>query len=137
MAFFFIWRSCKWSDVFFRVNNSTRQLLFLEQLFLQRSYVFLKSSFSRTVASSQQLFFQNFYFTSTEQHFPENRQFFKRVTFSEQLVFWWSNFFKLRSIINFFRTDTLSIKVLLQKRYFFRRSTFWKKLIFQKRNIPQ
>ena len=43
--FFFKWRSCIWSDVFFRVTNSTRQLLFMEQLFLQRSYFFWRAPF--------------------------------------------------------------------------------------------
>ena len=39
--------------------------------------------------------------------------------------------------ISFFIIVTFSIKVLLQTRFFFTTATFWKKLIFQKSNIPR
>ena len=130
------------SSHFFSVTTSTQQLLLRSSYFF-RTTAFLRSSFFRTVTFSQQLFFQNSYFqskTSTEQLLlessmkngnilHENRKFFKRVTF-------W-NLFGGGIVQNkdIYRRAASLKQVLLHSIDFFRKESFWKKLIFQKSNI--
>ena len=88
---------------------------------------------------------------STEQLLLKDRKFDRAIISSKQVLFWLRNLFRIKiskeellswstypcRAFNFFRTATLSTKVLLQERFFFRTAIFWdKKLIFQKSNIP-
>ena len=109
------------------------------------------NSFSRAVASRQQLLFQNSYFIRSKlrlsSHFlridsclgqyfvgtatfwveklVQNKDIYRRATFFKQV---------LPHRKNVFRTGTFS-KVVPQKRYFYRTATFWRKLIFFRKAI--
>ena len=107
---------------------------FSGQLFLQRSCFFLKRSFFRSVTSLQQLSFQNSYFLreiSTEQALLVNRKFFMLVNFRNSYLFG-AGIVQNRDI---YRRATFSNQVLLHSVNFFRKTTFWKKLMFQNSNI--
>ena len=91
----------------------------------QRSYffraaAFLRSSFFRTVNFSQLLF----------QPLLENRKLFRAVTFRNN-HFLAEELFRKKDI---YRRATFSKQVLLHIINFFRKATFWKKLIIQKSN---
>ena len=78
--------------------------------------------------------------------------FFRVTTSTQQLLFWDSYFFRTAAFFPFFRTVTFLQEfqdkdiqkranflkqLLLHNMNFFRKDRFWKKLIFQKSNIPQ
>ena len=93
-----------------------------------RSFLFQNNHLFAAVIFSQYLLFQSK--TFTEQPLLEKRQFFRADTFRN------TDFFGGETVSNkeIFRRGPFSNEELL--RNFFRRVTFWKKLIFQKSNIP-
>ena len=126
------------STHFFQVTISTQQLF---------SNCFWSSFFFRAVAffwgatfSEQALFCISYFFRiatfqskrSTEQALLENRNFFRTVTFRNSYLFG-GEFVKNKDI---YRSATFSKQVLPHTINFSWRATFWKKVIFQKSNIP-
>ena len=107
---------------FFRVTTST-QVTLSQQLIFQSCCFF---SFFRTVTFSQQLVFQNSFF------FRGNILFFRISTSLWQLLFGTAIFslfrVKITNFFSFFRKQ-----VLLHSINFFRKVSFSKKLIFQKK----
>ena len=91
---------------------------------------FRNSHFLAACFSSEYLVFRSE--TSIEQPLLENRKFFRAVTF-------WNNFFFDGGIV---KIKHVCSELLFRSRYFwpcisfFRRATFSKQLIFQKRIIP-
>ena len=110
------------------------------------------NSFSRAVASRQQLLFQNSYFIRSKlrlsshflridsclgQYFVGTATFWVEKLVQKKDIYRRATFFKqvLPHRKKFFRTGTFSTKVLPQKRYFYRTATFWRKLIFFRKAI--
>ena len=114
---------------FFRVTTSTQQLHFRSSCFFRTAAFF---SLFRTVTFSQQLFFQNCFFFRAKILYSSH---FLRIKSSLwQLLFGTAVFPCLGW--RYLKRATFSKQVLLYSIKFFRKATFWKKQIFQKRNIP-
>ena len=124
------------TSYFFRVTTSTQQLLFRISYFFRAAAFFF-----------EELFFQN-------SHFFRSSYFFRKATFSERnfypaATFWEWKFFRAVTFQNsyllaeeLFRIKISTEELPFRSRYFctasnfIRKDTFWKKLIFQKSNIP-
>ena len=153
------------NSYFFAAAISSEQLHFSRELFFKKSRffavviffriaTFLEQNLYRAASSSEWLILQDSYFVGTAtfwmKEFVQNKDIYRTAIFLKQVLLH-SN--------HFFRTDSFSTKVLFQSRYFFtqrynfciiillllvqyfmsmffRTVTFWKKLIFQKSNIP-
>ena len=120
------------SSHFFRVTTSTQQLLFRDSYFFRTAAFF---PFFRTVTFSQDLFFQNSFIFGAK--LLQSRHFLK-ISSLRQLHFGTAILSggtvqdkDIQKRANF------SKQVLLHSIDFFRKDRFWKKLIFQKSNIPQ
>ena len=101
----------------FQINT---RVTFPEQPFLQSRCFFLRSFFFETVTFSLHFFFfQNSYFQRAK-HLPSNH--ILRI----------GNSF---GIVTYSR-GTLSKQILLHSINFFKKARFWKKLLFQKINLP-
>ena len=144
-----------WKNVFFTLfqSNCFDTSYFLGVVISSDQLLFLISSFSRAVASPQQLFFQNSYLIRAKllssSHFlrigsclgqyfvwtatflveklVQNKDIYRRATLLKQV---------LPHCINIYRTEIFLAKLLLQIRNFFRTATFWKRPIFRKSSIP-
>ena len=117
------------SSHFFRVTTSAQQLLFRGTYFFRTAAFF---PFFRTVTFSQQLFFQNSFFFRAK--ILQSSHFLRIRSPLCQLLFGTAAFSLFRIKIS--KRALSSKQVLLHSINFFRKATFWKKLVFQKSNIP-
>ena len=102
----------------------------MDKLFLQSS-CFLRSSFFKTVTSSQQLFFQNSYFFRAKllprSHFLRIESFFGLLLFVAATI--------LAGVL--FRIKISTERLLFRSRHFFTASTFSGELHFGKSNFSE
>ena len=115
------------SSHFFMVTTLTKQLFFRSSYFFRSScllkeFLFQNSHFFTAVIFSEQLLFQSK--TFTEQ--PLTGSSLGQLLFEIGIVY----------NKNIYIRATFSKQVLLHSISFFRRATFWKMIVFQKRNIP-
>ena len=123
-----------WGNYFFTLPQSNyfdEAGVTSEVLLFLRSFLFLEQS----PLGSSQFFSEQLPLlrkTSTKQPLLENRQFFKVGTFENKDLFDGET----AQNKNIFGRGTFSNQALLRSINFFRRVTFWKKLISRKCNIP-
>ena len=120
---------------FIRVTTSTQRLLFRSSYSFRAAGFFKELHFQNShlfaaVIFPEQLFFQSK--PSTEQQPRENRKFFRAVIFRNSYLFD-GGVVQNKEI---YRTATFSKQVLLHSMNILGKAAFWKKLIFQKSNIP-